>query len=259
MSWHRLLLLIFFVIWISQSGIRSDVVVYDMFFKGSVTGLQKGSAVRYRGVPVGTVKEIKIDPENVEQIRVMIQVESDVPIKEDAFGTLETIGITGITYVQINGGSQGSPPLRQRGKHNPEIPTRPSRFEEVFNAVPAVLHQATALISDLRAIFTEDSRKSITKTFANLQNITDSLVKDGKTGLSESIKTTFAQLKESLQAFEHVANEIESMIEENQGGFSRFLNKGAEALDTIDRVGRSLEISPYRFLTNDPQQGVVVP
>jgi len=80
------------------------------YFTGDVTGLGVGSAVRYRGVPVGTVRDIRLDPTNVEQVQVLMDVSADAPIKEDTIAQLALQGITGVAFIQLTGGQ--IPPLR---------------------------------------------------------------------------------------------------------------------------------------------------
>ena len=78
------------VLWLAGTQFAVNYDHYDIFFKGPVTGLSKGAAVDYNGIRVGQVSEIGIDPNNVEQIRVTVEVKSDVVIKEDAAANVET-------------------------------------------------------------------------------------------------------------------------------------------------------------------------
>ena len=57
-----------FSVWLVRADIDRRVEPYQIAFAGSVTGLQQGSQVRYRGVPVGRVTDIRIDPERVEWV-----------------------------------------------------------------------------------------------------------------------------------------------------------------------------------------------
>ncbi|MEI8295444.1 MAG: MlaD family protein [Alphaproteobacteria bacterium] len=250
-----------FVIWMSQGGLYANFIQYDMYFSGSVTGLEVGSSIRYRGIPVGKIKNIEIDPNNLEQIHVTAHIKQDIPIKEDAYASLESIGITGISYVQINGGSQEASVIRSDSNGNFVIPARASRFEEVVDTVPALLRQASGLIQDIRTILSEENRTTLQKTLENISLLTSSLVPSDKNAASiaDTLRDTALQLKKSLQSLEHVALGISDVLENNDGNLSRFLNKSYETLDTLDRIGRSLEDSPTRFFLNDSHQGVHVP
>ena len=61
-----------------------------------MSGLQQGGQVLYRGIPIGQVDDIRIDPDNVETVLVMVDVDRETPIKADTVATLEFQGLTGI-------------------------------------------------------------------------------------------------------------------------------------------------------------------
>ena len=84
-----------FVVWISKFQQAADLKRYDILFEEAVTGLELDSNVRYRGVPVGRVQDIRIDPANIERIRVTIEVRGDTPVKVDTKASLELQGLTG--------------------------------------------------------------------------------------------------------------------------------------------------------------------
>ena len=101
-----------FVLWLTATDGGKSPVRYAVYFTGSVTGLQDGGTVRYRGVPVGTVTDIRIDRNNIEHIRVSLALDPDTPVKTDTIATLALQGVTGLAYVELTGGTQDSPRLQ---------------------------------------------------------------------------------------------------------------------------------------------------
>ena len=97
-----------FSLWLVDAGVDRDLARYDIAFAGSVSGLQEGGQVLYRGIPVGRVAEIRIDPDNVENVLVAVDIDRATPIKEDTVAALEFQGLTGVAYVQLRGGTQES-------------------------------------------------------------------------------------------------------------------------------------------------------
>ena len=119
-----------FVVWMAKIEIDQEFERYDIYFEGSVSGLSVAGEVRYKGVPVGSVQEIVIDPKVPNRVRVTIKVGASTPIKEDTVAQLELQGITGVSYVQLTGGSPTSPALKiQSGQRFPVIVSKPSQFE----------------------------------------------------------------------------------------------------------------------------------
>ena len=99
------------LMWLGRSGLQDDRVLYYIYARGSVTGLQNGAPVQYRGVPVGTVTDIAIDADNVELIQVTVAIKAGTPIKTDTVAQLQLQGITGLSFVQLSGGTREAPML----------------------------------------------------------------------------------------------------------------------------------------------------
>ena len=82
--------------WVVRFQLQDDRAFYYIYFTGAVTGLQQGSTVRLRGVPVGTVTDVSIDDKNVELIQVTIAVRAGTPIKVNTRASIQPQGITGL-------------------------------------------------------------------------------------------------------------------------------------------------------------------
>jgi phospholipid/cholesterol/gamma-HCH transport system substrate-binding protein len=260
-----LVAIVVFVIWLSHSGFGERMIEYDIYFKGAVSGLKQGSAVHYRGVPIGSVHNIIIDPTNVDQILVRVRIKPDVPIKQDAFATLETQALTGVAQIQINGGTQESPLLRPLpGMARPVIPSKSSLLEQVAGTVPELLTRANKLIEEVRLAFNEENRLALGKAIQNIQQITNALVPT-----KEKPITVITELEALTKSLTATAKEVSVILQENRKGLKdlsttgptsleKFLQEGKDAFAAIRRVSESLERSPSRFFYNDPKQGVKV-
>ncbi len=100
------------VLWLSAGfSARKHLLPYQSIVSESVAGLNLDAPVKYLGVDVGKVSAIRIDPGNPRQVVLRFLIEQGTPIKKDTEAVLKTQGLTGIAYVELNGGSVGSPPL----------------------------------------------------------------------------------------------------------------------------------------------------
>lgn len=179
-----------FVIWLGKLDIDKQVKNYHIYFGGSVTGLSVGSAVSYRGIPVGSVTKLRLDPENVEQVEVTVEIDPQTPIKEDAIATLETRGLTGIGYIQIQGGTQHAAELEpEGGREFPIIPSKASALERVFESAPEIAQELKRLTARASAFLNDENQENFASILSNVAIVTQSFA-DRKDALDETITNT---------------------------------------------------------------------
>lgn len=267
--------LVGFVVWLGKFQLEQQYTFYRIYFTGSVTGLNQGSNVRLQGVPVGTVKSIRIDPQNVQRIEVIIQVNKGTPIKQDAEASLGMQGITGIAYIQLHPGKQESPPLvPTEGQDMAEITARASRLEQIMDSIPAIASRVEKLLND-------DNQKAFSDTLQNLSKVTGGmadhsedfgkLASDGTKalrelsdaarsvkGLTEDLRKELAELSPDLRktvkdipptieevraaaaAGKAMASQIDEMIAENRAPMRDFTNVGLYDLTQLVQDMRTL-------------------
>ncbi|HZB93818.1 MAG TPA: MlaD family protein [Stellaceae bacterium] len=160
-------------LWIAGVEFNRERAFYDIYFNGSVTGLARGSQVLYNGIPIGRAEEIRIDPQNLEQVRVTIEVDQAALIRSDAVASLEFQGLTGSAYIEITGGSQSAPILvAQPGQRYPVIPSRPSGLQRVFASAPEVLARLADIADKLSGFLDEHNRVAVAETLDNVRRLT---------------------------------------------------------------------------------------
>src|SRR5262245_47994752 len=71
---------VLFVYWYSDTRERRDYQRYEVYFEGSVSGLQRGAAVRYLGVDVGRVFTMRIDSRDSSRVQVLVDIDSSAPV-----------------------------------------------------------------------------------------------------------------------------------------------------------------------------------
>lgn len=202
-----------FVIWIGKFQGGQEFARYDILFTGSVTGLQVDGTVRYRGIAVGHVLDIRIDPDNFERIRVTIEVARDTPVVEDTKATLELQGITGGVYVQLSEGTRGMASLPKTTKAPyPVIESKESGLQQLLEGAPDLVARANELLGEARQLFSEQNKQAVTDILANLQKLSgrfaegggniDSLLSGGAEAVARitGMATEFEALAKDLRA-----------------------------------------------------------
>ena len=153
-----------FVVWLTSVQFEEEPKQYVIYFEGSVSGLAVASPVRYRGVPVGSVTDIRIDPENIERIRVTVDISAETPIKTDTEATIKLQGITGIAFILLSGGTQEAKPLMPApGKELAVIPPRISGLDQVLDSAPELFEKAVILADRLARLLDDRNLESVAK------------------------------------------------------------------------------------------------
>ena len=163
------------VFWLVRVNVEQDPDYYQINFPGSVSGLTVSSPVRFRGVPVGQVSDIRINPDDVERVQVIVAINVPFPKDMHLEASLELAGITGGRYVELVSDPE-APLMTPPGKGRlPEIPAKPSPLQQVVKSVPDLLNQAAEILAGVQEIIGEDNRRSIAATLQNIQVVTGAL------------------------------------------------------------------------------------
>src|SRR5262245_14630828 len=90
-----------FVLWYSDANDARDYELYEIYFAGSVSGLDRGGPVRYLGVDVGRVRRLTIDKENPTRVQVVAEVDRSAPISAATRASLNLQGVTGLLFINL--------------------------------------------------------------------------------------------------------------------------------------------------------------
>lgn len=226
-----------FVIWLAKFDSTVRYTNYEVLFDGSVTGLTADSPVRYLGIPVGSVRQIEIDPFNVDLVRVVVQVDSDTPVKTDSIASIEMQGITGVAYVEIKGGGQDSPDLvPEPGQTMATIKSEKSALQELFASAPQVLKSANELLERANKLLDESNREAIHQILADVQTFTGELAKQsGSIGeIIEDGRQTFANIEQTTDELKALSVDFKKSLDEITASVNSAINQLDDTLGTVE-------------------------
>mgnify|MGYP002789569835 CR=1 FL=1 len=261
-----------FLLWLARVEINRTYAQYDILFD-SVAGLSQASVVRYNGVDVGTVLAITLDRDDPALVRVRIEVLATTPVRKDTVATLASQGVTGVSFVALEGGSPDSerlatvPPAQV-----PLIASKPSVVQELTTAAPDLLKEAIALMEDIRGFTTAENRAAIATILQNVEAATgridalttraeetlaradaaltqaenafanaNATLADGIPGLVDGLKATVADVGET-------AAELREFARNDLPQFGDLAAQASRVLDTISAVASRVGTDPGRFL-----------
>jgi phospholipid/cholesterol/gamma-HCH transport system substrate-binding protein len=252
-----LVLAFIFVFWMSNfagGGKR-----YYIVFQSSVAGLTTGSSVGFNGIKVGEVQSMQLDPADARKVQVLISVHSDTPVRENSHASMQSLGLTGGTGIQISAGTPDSPFLVATAETPiPVIAADRGGGQGLFDAAPAVMNNANALLLRLNDLVAEN-QESIHKTLTNVENVTTML--DQR---KEDISKTITDVQTGAQSFKDLSGKLEVSLGDNLDSLTRtakdslqefgnFMREGRRAAATLNSVLEKFEANPKSFLLGGSQ------
>jgi len=213
-------------LWLASGGAFQKK--YDLYLaieEESVAGLNLNAPVKFNGVDVGKVRDIRIDPDNPERVILLFAIERGTPIKDDTVAILKTQGLTGIAYVELSGGTRDAAPLLAKpGSDYPVIQTKPSLSARLENVLTSVLAKLDSTSKNINAILSEENQASFKNALADIATVAH----------------TIAARKETLDA--GMVNAART-FENSAGASARMgpvIGRVGRAADAIEKMGNEV-------------------
>ena len=165
--------LLVFLLVFARIELDRQFAYYEVRFT-SVGGLSRASEVRFAGLPVGQVVDVRLAPERDGSVLVRLEVGGDVPVREDSVATIESMGVTGVSYVGISAGSPEAP-LLDPTDEVPEIEAGRSVLQTITEDAPEILSEALTLMQQVSALFDETNQQKVQNILDNLERSSEEL------------------------------------------------------------------------------------
>jgi len=197
----------------------STMKVYAVF--SDVKGLQVGNNVRFSGINIGTISDIKILTDTT--VKVELSIDSDLQqfIKETSEASIGTEGLMGNKLVLISPGKNDSNPIEP----GEALPTTQSvELNDIFNEV----ENAAKNISDL-----SEGLYQITKKINRGDGMFGTLFND--TIIAEELRMVIKDANVAMEDFNGITNKINT----GEGDLGRLVNDTtitAEIVKTTDNI-----------------------
>ncbi|MFX4209720.1 MlaD family protein [Aliarcobacter butzleri] len=248
-------LLVIFIFWLGKYGLEDKKYDdYSIFFSESVSGLNIGSSIKFMGFEVGTVKDIKINPYNSEEIEIDIQIQKGTPIKEDNFAILGNLGITGLKYIELKGGSNNSKLLGENQYGMKVIKSKTSALTTFVDSTEDITKEITILLGQMKKVLNDENISNFSsllskseKSMANIEQFSAYLVKNEKKidELINSMKnfantgnSSFASVKTSANSFKELTTKIK---EDFDKGTFDLKGMSSESFENLNSLLKNLE------------------
>lgn len=224
-------------VWLGNVGAEYDA--YVVVSRYPVSGLRPESTVFYRGVEIGKVTRIEVAPEDIETIRVPIQVTKGFPVTDHTYARLRVQPLTGLAQIELD----NTPGLAKRLVTSPEapavIPMHPSLFEQLTGTGQDLMSELQRLVMRVNEVFDDENRRLLHRILQDLESATAGLVRleeEMASALAEVPKVSTSAQK-TMARIEALSAELEALS--RQAGTT--LAAGRDLLATGKRLGATLD------------------
>jgi phospholipid/cholesterol/gamma-HCH transport system substrate-binding protein len=287
-----------FVYWYSDSREHRDYTRYEIYFEGSVSGLERGSAVRYLGVDVGRVVDMRVDPRDAGRVQVVVDIDSSAPISAKTAAELSLQGVTGLLYIDLISNTKNRKLANAvPSQKYPVIRSARSSFDVFLSSLPEivglakeVVERANLLLSDANVAAVSNSLHNIDKASAQLPDTlrevnalvvelrgTAADIRTVAQGVNRTTESVGPQFTAAMQRVNEVADnlvgasaQLEKLIKDNRTDlrsftrdtlpeFERFLRDGRSAARELSELAHGLREDPSQLIYQTPPRGVEIP
>lgn len=232
--------LVGFLLWFAQFEMDRQFAYYDVHFS-SVSGLSRASEVRFSGLPVGQVVEVRLSPNGDGTVLARLEVAGETPVRTDSVATIESMGVTGVSYVGITAGTPTSPLLRDQGGI-PEIQSGRSTLQSLTEDAPEIMAEALAVMQRISGILNEENQQKVQDILDNLAQSSGDLSSalDDFAVVSQTIAAASVDIASFTEQIEPVIGSIEGTLSNVDTALRSFTELSTRAVSSLDVVESAL-------------------
>jgi phospholipid/cholesterol/gamma-HCH transport system substrate-binding protein/paraquat-inducible protein B len=257
----------------------------ETYIKQSVTGLDNGASVRFRGVKVGQVISVGLTgeiyeknvplPERKEYVIVRMLINGDPKqfigevsnfVTANLRARVKTMGITGVNYIELDYEVRNTeqPILTYTWKPEyPVIPSLPSPADEIFTGLQKV-------VSNLSALNLVETQQKFDSLVTNLNAVLAGSGK-GNQGIAQSVQelntllakmngvTSNAELELLTQELVASAVVLRQMLSSVQGDTAVTIENLKQASEQLNDLMRVASRSPSTLIWGEPPARIQLP
>jgi len=213
--------MVVFSFWLAKYGFKQHYKTYKIYTTESVSGLSKDSVVKLHGVDVGRVKEIRIDPENIQRVEILLNIKEDVPITEDMVAHTVMLGVTGLLSIEIEGGTNGAKRLEPKPGYIPVIPTKPSWIHRAKRDIGVLVEKLNTLATQTDKLLNDKNIEAFSDILENTRVLTRKSV-----SVIDEANVTLATYRGAIVQINHELEQVTS-------DFSKITNTTVPAIKTL--------------------------
>jgi phospholipid/cholesterol/gamma-HCH transport system substrate-binding protein len=230
---------------------------YYVGSRESVFGLDDGAPVTMRGVSVGRVAGVRLDPKDYARVEIELELDDDVPVPRNAVAFLRLSGVTGLKTIDIDEGDLSTGVLPPGST----LPLGRSAFDELGTRALELADGAVAVMADLETLVANVSRLSETLDDDHVTAMIDRAdnILRRVDAAARDLRTTLGAGRESAQEITGATRELSTLLRRatrvlrgNEGDLRAAMRSLRQASRNLQEFSRQLRAQPSRVLRSNP-------
>jgi phospholipid/cholesterol/gamma-HCH transport system substrate-binding protein len=274
-----------FLIWLASPHDERTYDYYTVEFKASISGLEEGSSVEYKGVKVGKVMKMRLAPANSEIVYVDIGVDKTTPVHTHTKAMLETQGITGLVRIELaTKQDDAGPPERREGQKYPVLEGEGSKLYQALEDLPDITNKILDISKKFDQFLDDQTVAALKQTVQNAQNMSKDLngllspsnvthmstMVDNLTASSAQVPDMIDHLKKTADQMDAASASLNGILTRNKGHIDQFASEGLSQITAVSREAKGtanslrgladkLKSDPSQILYQPSSRGVEIP
>lgn len=245
-------MLVALAVWLTRD--TTSQRVYEIVSKEAVNGLQPQSAVRYKGVQVGHVTAITLDPEVRGQVLLRIAVNDNAPVGNATLASLGFQGVTGLAFVQLDDSGDPGPPLATSSSRVGRIAMRQGTMSRLTDQAGRVVEQLNSASQRLNTLLAPENQQALVNAVNKLATAAEGIQQlsrhadqaitgtggPGSASLPQFAAQADTTMKSLALTSERLRDSAEA-VKNSAAEFRRASTRMTEPGGTLDKIARGAE------------------
>ncbi len=214
-------------------------------------GIEKNAQVRYSGIKIGKVSDIRVAPGTADKIELTLSVYDDAVIREDTKAAIKTLGLVGGKYVELTGGTAQAKQLEPGGTL---IGEESFKLEDLTKAGLEVVAKLRNIANNLdRMLGDPGTSKSIKTIVQNLQDTSENLkvMTSSKEEIAQGLKNLPAimkKLEDTTESLKAVTEKSDKIMGDNKKKIDETLDNIRQITQNFKEVTEDVKKAPWKLL-----------
>jgi len=214
-------------------------------------GIEKNAPVRYSGMKVGKVQQVRVLPEQHNEIELILSVYQDTVIKKDTKAAIKSLGIVGGKYVDLSSGSSEAPVL---GPGDALKGEEPLKLEDLTKMALDVVNKFKNIATNLDRVLGDPAMaKSLKTTVQDLQIAVANIkvMTSSKDEVAQSLKNLpelVKKLDDSLTNLKAITDKSDKLVGENRKNVDIMVESFRDMGKNLKDASADIKAQPWKLL-----------